>query len=173
MNSHCFRLLNRASAAIVLVCVSAVGLAACASSTGPGTGNVAGCESPALHAQHFLASNEWPTVSFGLRLTNTASSSCTIPAEPDLAGTLSDGSSLNIRYGTGNSTPDHAVVIIKPGRSATTTITAVNGCALPSGGNGKISSVRITLGAGRSLTIPSWNQEIACGISAKPFKGNS
>jgi hypothetical protein len=53
------------------------------------------------------------------------------------------------------------------------TVTAINGCALPAGGDTSLSSVRITLGTGQALTIANWNQELACGISAKPFESGS
>jgi hypothetical protein len=86
-------------------------------------------------------------------------------------GILGDGSAQDIQYSAGNSTPDQAVTI-GPGRSASTTITAISGCAAPSGGGGKISIVQIALGAGQKITIANWNQEIDCGVSAKPFGGN-
>ena len=125
-----------------------------------------------LSVQHSLQSDEWPTAIYGIRLTNTTSSTCTIPAEPGLIVILGDGSTRDIKYSAGNSTPDRAITI-GPDQSASTTITAINGCAAPAGASGKVSSVRITLGSGQVVTIANWNQEIDCGLSAKPFNGNS
>jgi hypothetical protein len=164
------RQLIRAGAVVASICASSAGLVACTSSGMPGEAHAGACTSTGLHVQHFLVSNEWPTVIYGLRLTNAASSSCTIPAEPTLAGRLSTGATREIKYE--GSTPTR-VVTIEPGHSASMTVTAINGCALPAGGDTSLSGVRITLGTGQALTIANWNQGLACGISAKPFESGS
>lgn len=144
------------------------------SGTVPGSRQVTFCVSGSLRLEESEVSHEFPFRVYGLRLVNTGTSACRIPMEPlitvkraELAttGGLSSGASWVIPYLP--KAPSSSYLTIGPARSASTTLTATDGCRAV--GDPAHSSLRIELGDGQALKDANWGPEFTCGINAKPF----